>query len=197
MNNNIIYHINYGVILGFPALRKAVTTHVKRYDIFSRVFDIANQLLARHSPFSPLCWVDEWTVKPWPFSIQGRLSEFLGLWLLKNWKSVLFADTDVQTFLEWEENQSTKRKTKSYAFSGFGNGISRVWEQKSTAGAKLVELPLADFGTVREIFLLSMRTKSITENFFSVKSTFIVVFVIIQHIVNLDVRPYDRTRSYF
>ena len=57
----------------------------------------------------------------------------------------------------------------------------------------MVELPLADFGTVREIFLLSMRTKSITENFFSVKSTFIVVFVIIQHIVNLDVRPYDRT----
>ena len=30
----------------------------------------------------------------------------------------------------------------------------------------MVESPLADFGTVREIFLLSMRTKSITENFF-------------------------------
>ena len=54
MNNNIIYHINYGVTLGIPAPRKAVTTHVKRYDFFSPVFDIANQLLTRHSPFSPL-----------------------------------------------------------------------------------------------------------------------------------------------
>ena len=29
-----IYHINYGVTQGFPALRKAVTTHVKKYGIF-------------------------------------------------------------------------------------------------------------------------------------------------------------------
>ena len=28
------YHINYGVIQGFPALRKAVTTHLKKYGIF-------------------------------------------------------------------------------------------------------------------------------------------------------------------
>ena len=31
------YYINRGVIQGFPALRKAVTTHVKKYRIFSRV----------------------------------------------------------------------------------------------------------------------------------------------------------------
>ena len=31
------YHINCGVIQGIPALRKAVTTHVKKYCIFSRV----------------------------------------------------------------------------------------------------------------------------------------------------------------
>ena len=30
-----IYHINGGVIQGFPALRKAITTHVKKYCIFS------------------------------------------------------------------------------------------------------------------------------------------------------------------
>ena len=29
-----IYHINYGVLQGFPALRKAVTTHVKKCRIF-------------------------------------------------------------------------------------------------------------------------------------------------------------------
>ena len=32
-----IYHVNCGVIQGFPALRKAVTTYVIKYDIFSRV----------------------------------------------------------------------------------------------------------------------------------------------------------------
>ena len=31
------YNVNCGVIQGFPALRKAVTTHVKKYRIFSRV----------------------------------------------------------------------------------------------------------------------------------------------------------------
>ena len=70
-----IYQINYGVIKRFPAMRKAATTHVKKYDIFSRVFDIANQLLTRHSPFAPLGQVDEWTAKPSRFSIQGSLSE--------------------------------------------------------------------------------------------------------------------------
>ena len=41
----------------YPALRTALTTHVEKYDIFSGVFDIANQLLTRHSPFTSL--VDE------------------------------------------------------------------------------------------------------------------------------------------
>ena len=70
----IIYHINYGVRQGFPALRKAVITDVKKYDVFSRVFDIADQLLTRHSPFGPLGQVD-------PLSIQGRF--YFRLWLLK------------------------------------------------------------------------------------------------------------------
>ena len=47
----------------FPALKKSVTTHVKKYDIFSRV-DIANQLLIRHSTLRPLGQVDERTAKP-------------------------------------------------------------------------------------------------------------------------------------
>ena len=34
------YHINYGVIQGFPVLRKAVTTHVKKYRIFHVSFTI-------------------------------------------------------------------------------------------------------------------------------------------------------------
>ena len=54
----MIYHINCGVIQGFPALRKAVTTHVKNMYFFTCV-DIANQLLTRHSPLAPLGQVDE------------------------------------------------------------------------------------------------------------------------------------------
>ena len=53
------YRINCGVIQGFPALRKAVTTHVKKYRIFFTCVDMANQLLTRHSPLVPLGQVDE------------------------------------------------------------------------------------------------------------------------------------------
>ena len=45
--DNVFYYINCGAIQEFPALRKAFTTHVKKYRIFSCV-DIANQLLTRH-----------------------------------------------------------------------------------------------------------------------------------------------------
>ena len=55
--------MNCGVIQGFPALRKAVTTHVKKYRIFSTCVDIANQLLTRHSPLAPLGQVDKWTAR--------------------------------------------------------------------------------------------------------------------------------------
>ena len=59
MGKKIIFPKIYGVTQGFLALREAVTIHVKKYDIFSRVFDIANQLQTRHSPFAPLGQVDE------------------------------------------------------------------------------------------------------------------------------------------
>ena len=54
-----MYHLNYGVIQGFPAVRKAVTAHVEKFEIFTLVFDIANQVLTRYSPFAPLGQVDE------------------------------------------------------------------------------------------------------------------------------------------
>ena len=63
--NNIIYdiilfyHIIYGNIQGFPALRKAITKHIKKICIFSRVFDITNQLLTHHLPFGLLAQVGE------------------------------------------------------------------------------------------------------------------------------------------
>ena len=46
----------------------------KEYRIFSRLFDIANQLRTRHSPLGQ---ADQCTVEPSPFSIQGHFSEFV------------------------------------------------------------------------------------------------------------------------
>ena len=110
---NCVYHINYGVLQGFPALRKAVTTYLKRYRIFSRVYDTANQLLTRHPPFAPFGQEDKRTANTSLFSIQGRLSDFFRIMAVKNTeKSVSLSDSGVQAFLEGEENQNTERNTK-------------------------------------------------------------------------------------
>ena len=89
-------------------------------------------------------------------------------------KSISLTDNDIQNFLKGEENQVNKRKTESYAFSGFGNGISCGWERQSTTGR---------FATgrfcVSERFLLSVRTKSITENFVHEKLRPLFVFIVI------------------
>ena len=132
----IIYHINYDVIQGSAALTKAVRTHVKEYDIFSGVFDNANQLLTNHSPFASLGQVDKWTAKPSTFSIQDSLSaELSRIMAAKTFNNfVPLTGIDVQTFLEGKENQYMKRKTQSYVFSDFGNGLCRSWERKSTTG---------------------------------------------------------------
>ena len=67
---------------------------------FLRVLDFANQLLTHHSPFAPLGRVDEWTAKPSPFSIQGRLTKLLRIRAAKTLKySISLTDNDVQTFL--------------------------------------------------------------------------------------------------
>ena len=79
-----IYHINCDVLQGFPALRKAVATDVRKYRIFSSCVDIANQLLTRHSPLAPLGRVDECTAKFSRFIIQFVCRSFLELWQLKH-----------------------------------------------------------------------------------------------------------------
>ena len=48
---------------------------------------------------------------------------FTFVWYRQSIRSL--RDNDVQTFLGEDENQNTERKTESYIFSGFGNGISR------------------------------------------------------------------------
>ena len=44
----------------------------------------------------------------------------------KTEKSLSLTDSNVQTFLEGEENQNVKRKNESYVFSGFGNNGKMV-----------------------------------------------------------------------
>ena len=81
---NEVYHTNHGVIQGFPALRKAVTTHM--WKIFSLLFDIANQLLTHHSPFAPR---SGWRINGEAFTILNPpsfIGIFFGLRLLKHWK---------------------------------------------------------------------------------------------------------------
>ena len=83
----LFYHINYGVKKGFPALRKALTLHMKKYCIFSLVLDIINQLLKSHLPFVPLLQVDECTVKPSLSTSQGCLLEFFRIMVVKTLKN--------------------------------------------------------------------------------------------------------------
>ena len=107
----IYFHINYGVTRGFLTLRKAVTTHVKKYNIFSRVSNIANQLVTRHSPFAPLGQVDDWTAKPSPLSIQGRLSEFFRIMAAKTLKNPYRLQT--MTFKLSEKGKKPKYRKKN------------------------------------------------------------------------------------
>ena len=86
LSNAVIYH----TVLheDFQPWEKPLITHLEKYRIFSRVFDIVNQLLTRHSPFAPLGQVDEWTAKPSPFSIQGCLSECVRIMAAyRQWRS--------------------------------------------------------------------------------------------------------------
>ena len=84
------YHMNCSVIQEFLALRIAVTTHVKKYNIFSCV-DIANQLLTGHSPLAPLGQVDKWMNLN--KSCLSKLSRIMAAKTLKNlyrWQTMRF-----------------------------------------------------------------------------------------------------------
>ena len=58
-NENLATVSHNNLIQGFPALRKVVTTHVKKILYFFTCVDIADKLLTRYSPLAPLGQVDE------------------------------------------------------------------------------------------------------------------------------------------
>ena len=73
-----------------------------------------------------------------PRSFKGIIAE----------KSVSLTDSDVQTFLDGEENQNTKRET----------ALVIAFLAAKNENRQLEDLPQADFSRVPEIFLLSVRT---------------------------------------
>ena len=91
----LIYHINYGFIQGFPALRKAITSQVKKYNIFSGVFDLLIScwhitcLLCYHSQSKVVC------------------QNFFRLWLLKHWKICIAGR-------QWHSNFPTRGRNKMW-----------------------------------------------------------------------------------
>ena len=74
-------------------------------------------------------------------------------------KSVSLTDSEVQTFLEGEENQYTKRKTESCV------ALMSAFLSAENENRQLEDLSQADFGRLPERLLLLVRTKSINENF--------------------------------
>ena len=186
--NNFFYYTNYGVIQGFPALRKAVTTYVKKYDIlFTCVWYRQSDTDMSHA-FPPLGQVDEWTAKPSPFSIHGRLSEYfrINYGCYKTEISVLtLTDSEVQTFLETGENQNTIYEKLKVTYL-----VALVMEFLATENENrpLEDLPQDNFGRLPEWFFLSVRTNSITENFVYWKLGPLFVFVVIQRMFSSWVR---------
>ena len=76
-------------------------------------------------------------------------------------KSASLTGSGIQTFLEGEENQNTKKNPESYVFCGF---IMAYLEAESE-NRQLKVFPQNDFGYVPERFLLSEKSNSITEHF--------------------------------
>ena len=94
---------------------------------------------------------------------------------LKN--SLLLTDSDVETFLEGEENQNTKEKPKVMC----SVTLVMAFLTAENKNLQLEDLSQADFGHVPERFPLAVRTNSITDReFFILKIWPIVCFVGIQ-----------------
>ena len=76
-------------------------------------------------------------------------------------KSVLLTDSEVQTFIERKKTNILKEKPKvTYSVA-----LVLAFLSAENENRQLEDLPLADFGRLPERLFLSVRTKSINENF--------------------------------
>ena len=104
---------------------------MKKYCIFSRV--CCNKSAANSSLAFRATWSD-WWMNSKAFTILNTrwfVGFYFGLWLPKHWKIRIALRQWRSNFPRREENQNTERKTESYVFSGFGNGILAA---KTTTG---------------------------------------------------------------
>ena len=140
-------------------VRKAVTTHVKKYRIFSCVLiKLISCLhvtrLWRHS----VRFMNE---RRNLHDLQVVSRDFLELWWLKHQKIRIADRQSDSNFPSREGNQYTKRKTESCVF----RGVCVSFLTAENENRQLEDLSPADFGRLPERLLLSVRTKSINENF--------------------------------
>ena len=111
---------------------------------------------------APLGQVDERTAKASRFSVVGSLSELSRIMAAKTLrKSVSLTDSEVQTFLEGEKTNIQKEKPKV----PYSVALVLAFFAVENENRQLEDLALADFGRLPERLLLSIRTKSINENF--------------------------------
>ena len=84
-NATKIYHINYGVIQGFPALRKAATTHMKKYDFFTCLISAISCWHVNCLLHHLVRLMNEWKSL---YHSQSMVicQNFFWLWLPKQWK---------------------------------------------------------------------------------------------------------------
>ena len=139
-------------------LEKSRKNKREKISYFFTCVDKANQLLARHSPLAPLGQVYK---RRSLHDLQVVSRDFLELWWLKHQKIRIADRQSGSNFPSREGNQYTKRKTESCAF----RGVCVSFLTAENENRQLEDLSLADFGRLPERLLLSVRTKSINENF--------------------------------
>ena len=115
------------------------------------MFDIANQLLTRHSPFASLGKVDEWTAKPSTFSIQGRLSESFWIKAAKT-LSVSLKESDVQTFPEERPKYGKKNRKLHIHWLRWFELFQRIFSSWALAPSHITIL----FGNYRSLYFHSL-----------------------------------------
>ena len=135
-------------------LEKSRNNTREKISYFFMCVDKANQLLARHS----VRFMNE---RRNLHDLQVVSRDFLELWWLKHQKIRIADRQSGSNFPSREGNQYTKRKTESCVF----RGVCVSFLTAENENRQLEDLSPADFGRLPERLLLSVRTKSINENF--------------------------------
>ena len=145
--------INCGVIQEFPGPEKSRNNTREKISYFFTCVCWYSQSAADTSLAFGATWPGWWmNGKAFTILNESTLSGLSRIMAAKTQKNfVSLTDIEVQNFLEWEENQYSVRNRK----------LRTQWLENR----QLNELPLADFGRLPERLLLSVRKKSINENF--------------------------------